>query len=64
MANGETIVEHRLDAQGADLLMLTGVNDRNIQELRSLFGIRVVMRGDELILSGSQSSVKRAVPVV
>jgi len=64
LANGETIVEHRLDAQGADLLMLTGVNDRNIQELRSLFGIRVVMRGDELILSGSQSSVKRAVPVV
>ena len=44
--------------------MLTGVNDQNVQELKSLFGIRVVMRGDELILSGSQSAVKQATPVV
>ena len=64
MANGETIAEHRLDAQGADPLMLTGVNDQNVQELRSLFGIRVVIRGDELILSGSQSAVEHAIPVV
>ena len=64
MANGETIAEHRLDAQGADPLMLTGVNDQNVQELRSLFGIRVVIRGDELILSGSQSAVEHAMPVV
>ena len=47
MANGETIAEHRLDAQGADPLMLTGVNDQNVQELKSLFGIRVVMRGED-----------------
>ena len=64
MANGETIAEHRLDTQGADSLMLTGVNDQNVQELKSLFGIRIVMRGDELILSGSQSAVERAIPVV
>ena len=64
MANGETIAEHRFDAQGADPLMLTGVNDQNVQELRSLFGIRVVIRGDELILSGSQSAVEHAIPVV
>ena len=44
--------------------MLTGVNDQNVQELRSLFGIRVVIRGDELILSGSQSAVEHAMPVV
>ena len=44
--------------------MLTGVNDQNVQELRSLFGIRVVIRGDELILSGSQSAVEHAIPVV
>ena len=64
MANGETITEQRLDAQGADPLMLTGVNDQHVQELRSLFGFRVVIRGDELILSGSQSAVEHAIPVV
>ncbi len=64
MANGETIVEHRLDAEGADSLMLTGVTDRNLQEITRLFGIRVVMRGDHLILSGSLDSVERAAPVV
>ena len=64
MANGETIVEHRLDAEGGDSLMLTGVTDRNLQEITRLFGIRVVMRGDHLILSGSLDSVERAAPVV
>ena len=64
MANGDTIVEHRLDAEGVDPLMLTGVTDRNLQELTRLFGIRVVMRGDHLILSGSLESVERAVPVI
>ena len=64
MANGDTIIEHRLDADGVDPLMLAGVNDRNMQELTRLFGIRVVMRGDHLILSGGLSSVERSVPVV
>ena len=64
MANGETIVEHQLDAEGADPLTLTGVTDRNLQEITRLFSIRVVMRGDHLILSGSLDSVERAAPVV
>ena len=64
MANGDTTVEHRLDAEGADPLMLTGVTDRNLQEITRLFGIRVVMRADHLILSGSLDSVERAAPVV
>ena len=64
MANGDTIIEHRLDADGVDPLMLAGVNDRNMQELTRLFGIRIVMRGDHLILSGGLSSVERSVPVV
>jgi len=63
VANGETIVEHRLDAEGADPLMLTGVNDRNMQELVRIFGIRLVLRGDHLVLSGPLESVERAVPV-
>jgi phosphate starvation-inducible PhoH-like protein len=65
MANGPgTIVEHRLDAEGADHLMLAGVNDQNIQELTRIFGIRVVLRGDHVVLSGDLDGVERAVPVV
>lgn len=64
MANGDTIVEHRLDTEGADPLLLAGVNDRNMQEIVRLFGIRVVLRGDHLILSGSLPAVEGAVPVL
>ena len=64
MANGEsTIVEHRLDAEGADHLLLAGVNDANMQELARLFGVRVILRGDHLILSGELVAVEQAVPV-
>jgi len=64
LANSHTLVEHRLDAEGADTLMLAGVNDRNIQEISRLFGVRVVLRGDHVILSGELAAVERAVPVV
>jgi len=64
MANGtRTTVEHRLDAEGADPLLLAGVNDRNMQELARIFGIRVVMRGDHLILSGELERLEEAVPL-
>jgi phosphate starvation-inducible PhoH-like protein len=64
MGNAEgTIVEHRLDAEGADPLLLAGVNDANMQEVSRLFGIRVILRGDHLILSGELEAVERAVPV-
>ncbi len=64
MANAErTIVEHRLDAEGADHLLLAGVNDANMQELARAFGVRVVLRGDQLILSGELERLERAVPV-
>ena len=33
MAKGDTMVEHRLDTEGADPLMLAGVNDRNMHEV-------------------------------
>jgi phosphate starvation-inducible protein PhoH and related proteins len=59
-----TIVEHRLDAEGADHLLLAGVNDANMQELARRYGIRVVLRGDTLILSGELERLERAVPVI
>jgi len=64
VANGDTIVEHRLDTEGADPLMLAGVNDRNFHEVSRLFGVRVVMRGNHLVLSGELPTVERAAPVV
>ena len=60
----QTIVEHRLDAEGADQLMLAGVNDRNLQELHRIFQVRVVLRGDQVILSGPLDSVERSVGLV
>ncbi len=59
-----TIVEHRLSAEGADQLLLAGVNDSNIQELARRFRIRVVLRGDHLILSGEVERLEQAVPVI
>jgi hypothetical protein len=41
-------IEHRLDAEGADFLLLAGVNDANLHELAGRFGIRVVLRGDQV----------------
>ncbi|MDZ7780123.1 MAG: PhoH family protein [Gemmatimonadota bacterium] len=64
MTNGDTMIEHRLDAEGVDPLMLAGVNDRNLQEVGRLFGVRTVLRGDHLILSGGLDEVERAVPVL
>jgi phosphate starvation-inducible protein PhoH and related proteins len=64
LANGETLVEHRLDTEGADPLMLAGVNDRNMQEISRIFGVRAILRGNHLILSGELAGVERAVPVV
>ncbi len=64
MADTETMVEHRLDTEGADPLMLAGVNDRNLHELTRLFSVRLVIRGNQLVLRGLLESVERAVPVV
>lgn len=54
---------HRLSTEGADPLLLAGVNDRNIQELERATGVRVVLRGDDLTLAGSSEQVERAAPV-
>jgi len=65
MGNGQgTVVEHRLDAEGADPLLLAGVNDAHLQELTRLYGVRVVLRGDHVILSGDLEAVESGVPLV
>jgi phosphate starvation-inducible PhoH-like protein len=64
VTKGDTMVEHRLDTEGADPLMLAGVNDRNMHEVSKLFSVRVVLRGNHLVLTGDLAAVERAVPVV
>ena len=58
------IVERLLDAEGADHFILAGVGDANLREVESLFGVRVVLRGDAVRLSGSEKSVAGSARVV
>jgi hypothetical protein len=63
MPEESTIIQHRLPSEGADYLLLAGVNDANLQELARQTGCRVILRGDYLILSGELADVERAIPV-
>ena len=58
-----TTVEHRLGTEGADYLLLAGINDAHLLEVARLSGCRVILRGDTLILSGDVNDVERALPV-
>jgi phosphate starvation-inducible PhoH-like protein len=57
-------VRTQLSAEGADPLVLAGVNDANFAELQRALGVRVSQRGDALTLVGSAEQLERAVPVV
>jgi phosphate starvation-inducible PhoH-like protein len=60
--NDEHITQ-RLNAEGADLLTLAGVNDSNLVALSRITGVRVSLRGDSLTLAGPGDAVERATPV-
>ena len=57
-------VQHRLSTEGADPLLLAGVNEANLLELARATGVRAALRGDTLTLGGSLEQVERATPVV
>lgn len=54
--------QFRISAEGADYLLLAGVNDVNLSALARLCGCRVILRNDHLILSGPPDSVERCIP--
>ncbi len=54
--------QQRLSAEGADQLLLAGVNDAHLAALARLCDCRVILRRDHLILSGPPESVAAAVP--
>jgi phosphate starvation-inducible protein PhoH and related proteins len=58
-----TAVQHRLSVEGADHLLLAGVNDANLLELGRICGCRVILRDDNLVLSGTVDEVERIAPV-
>jgi phosphate starvation-inducible protein PhoH and related proteins len=55
---------HRLGTEGADPLLLAGVNDANLLELQRATGVRASLRGDQLTLSGPVDALERATPIV
>jgi phosphate starvation-inducible PhoH-like protein len=57
-------IQHKVSTEGADPLLLAGVNDANLQELQRSLGVRVAFRGDTLSLTGTLEQVERAAPVV
>ena len=61
---GATMVEHHLNAEGADQFILTGVGDANFREIEALFGVQVVLRGDSVRLAGVLESVADSARVV
>jgi phosphate starvation-inducible PhoH-like protein len=54
----------RVSIEGADPLLLAGVNDANLLELEKATGVRAALRGDTLTLTGSAPQLDRAVGVV
>jgi len=57
-------VQHRIPAEGADPLLLAGVNDANLLEIARIAGCRVILRDDQVLLSGQVEEIERVVPVV
>ena len=57
-------IRQRLSAEGADPLLLAGVNDANLLELQRSTGVKASLRGDTLILGGTAEQVERATPAV
>lgn len=60
--DGATI-QREVPTDGADELMLAGVNDEHLKTLARLANLRVILRRDKLILSGSPATVERSLPV-
>ncbi len=56
------VTERRLSIDGADQQLLAGVNDSNLTTLARHCDIRVVLRREELVLSGPAPDVDRASP--
>jgi len=57
---GDEPTTQRVSTEGTDMLTLAGVNDANLIELSRLFGVKVSLRGDAMVISGAAEFVQRA----
>jgi phosphate starvation-inducible PhoH-like protein len=57
---GDESVTQKVSTEGADMLTLAGVNDANLLELSRLFGVKVSLRSEAMVISGAVDFVKRA----
>lgn len=62
-AHDAPVIQHRIPAAGADSLILVGVNDGHLKTLARLGDCRVILRGDQMILSGAVEAVEKCAPV-
>jgi phosphate starvation-inducible protein PhoH and related proteins len=62
-SGSEESVTQKISTEGADMLTLAGVNDANLLELSRLFGVKVSLRGDSMVVSGAPDFVQRAAAV-
>ncbi len=56
--------KHTVSAEGADAIVLAGVNDVNLVELSNATGVRVTLRGDSVMLEGEPEVMELASRVV
>jgi phosphate starvation-inducible protein PhoH and related proteins len=61
--DAEESTSQRVSTEGADMLTLAGVNDANLLELSRLFGVKVSLRGDAMVITGAPEFVRRATSV-
>ncbi|MEK7401279.1 MAG: PhoH family protein [Gemmatimonadota bacterium] len=59
----EDVVTVRVSTEGADMLTLAGVNDANLLELSRLYGVKISLRGDAMVITGSPDFAERAATV-
>ena len=59
----ESSTTEKVTTEGADMLTLAGVNDANLLELSRLFGVKVSLRGETMVISGAPEFVQRATVV-
>ncbi len=59
----EAVETRRVPAEGADMLILAGVNDANLVELARVASVKVSLRGDMLTLQGPTDALAKAVGI-
>jgi phosphate starvation-inducible PhoH-like protein len=59
----DDVVTQRVSTEGADMLSLAGVNDANLIELSRLYGAKVSLRGDAIVITGPADFAERAAAV-